>query len=50
MVIEQRYCLGKLMQIAEKDAMGAPWAVDEIGEQILQSMPQWPRLLKPNEV
>ena len=36
--------------IAEKDAMGAPWAVDEIGEQILQSMPQWPRLLKPNEV
>ncbi len=36
--------------IAEKDAMGAPWEVDEIGEQILQSMPQWPRLLKPNEV
>ena len=37
-------------QIAEKDAMEEPWGVDDIGEQILQSMPQWPRLLKPNEV
>ena len=36
--------------IAEKDAMAEPWSVDEIGEKILQSMPQWPRLLKPNEV
>ena len=36
--------------IAEKDAMAEPWGVDDIGEQILQSMPQWPRLLKPNEV
>ena len=36
--------------IAEKDAMAEPWSVDEIGERILQSMPQWPRLLKPNEV
>ena len=35
---------------AEKDAMAEPWSVDEIGEKILQSMPQWPRLLKPNEV
>ncbi|MFL6870475.1 MAG: SDR family oxidoreductase [Candidatus Azotimanducaceae bacterium] len=36
--------------IAEKEAMAEPWSVDEIGERILQSMPQWPRLLKPNEV
>ncbi len=36
--------------IAEKDAMAEPWSVDEIGEKIMQSMPQWPRLLKPNEV
>lgn len=36
--------------IAEKDSMAEPWSVDEIGEKILQSMPQWPRLLKPNEV
>lgn len=36
--------------IAEKDAMAEPWSVDEIGEKILQSMPQWPRLLKPNDV
>ena len=36
--------------IAEKDAMAEPWSVNEIGERILQSMPQWPRLLKPNEV
>ena len=36
--------------IAEKDAMEEPWGVEDIGEQILQSMPQWPRLLKPNEV
>ena len=36
--------------IAEKEAMAEPWSVDEIGEKILQSMPQWPRLLKPNEV
>ena len=36
--------------IAEKDAMAEPWPVDEIGEKIMQSMPQWPRLLKPNEV
>ena len=35
--------------IAEKDSMAEPWSVDEIGEKILQSMPQWPRLLKPNE-
>ena len=35
---------------AENDAMAEPWSVDEIGEKILQSMPQWPRLLKPNEV
>ena len=36
--------------IAEKDSMAEPWSVDEIGEKIMQSMPQWPRLLKPNEV
>ena len=36
--------------IAEKDSMAEPWSVEEIGEKILQSMPQWPRLLKPNEV
>lgn len=36
--------------IAEKDSMAEPWSVDAIGEQILQSMPNWPRLLKPNEV
>ena len=36
--------------IAEKDTMADPWSVDEISEKILQSMPQWPRLLKPNEV
>ena len=36
--------------IAEKDAMAEPWSVQEIGEKIMQSMPQWPRLLKPNEV
>ncbi|NCF32746.1 MAG: SDR family NAD(P)-dependent oxidoreductase [Proteobacteria bacterium] len=36
--------------IAEKDSMAEPWSVDEIGGKILQSMPQWPRLLKPNEV
>ena len=36
--------------IAEKDSMAEPWSVDAIGEHILQSMPNWPRLLKPNEV
>ena len=36
--------------IAEKDSMAEPWSVDEIGEKILQSMPQWPSLLKPNEI
>ena len=36
--------------IAEKDSMAEPWSVDEIGGKILQSMPQWPSLLKPNEV
>ena len=41
---------GQTDVIAEKDSMAEPWSVDEIGEKILQSMPQWPRLLKPNEV
>lgn len=36
--------------LAEKDALDAPWEVQEIGEQLLASMDNWPRLLRPMEV
>lgn len=36
--------------IAEKNALDEPWSVAEIGEQLSNSMDDWPKLLKPMEV
>jgi NAD(P)-dependent dehydrogenase (short-subunit alcohol dehydrogenase family) len=36
--------------VAERDALAEPWNVEEIGEQILNGMEEWPKLLRPMEV
>jgi NAD(P)-dependent dehydrogenase (short-subunit alcohol dehydrogenase family) len=36
--------------VAERDALEAPWTVEAIGEEILNSMDDWPKLLRPMEV
>lgn len=36
--------------LAEKDALDEPWSVDELGNEILNSMERWPALLKPMDV
>lgn len=36
--------------LAERDAMEAPWTVEAIGEEILNGMDDWPKLLRPMEV
>jgi NAD(P)-dependent dehydrogenase (short-subunit alcohol dehydrogenase family) len=36
--------------ITEKDALDAPWTVEEMGEAMAKSMDAWPKLLKPMEV
>jgi len=36
--------------LAEKSGTEPPWSVDAIGEEILGSMDNWPKLLKPMEV
>jgi len=34
----------------DRDGMDAPWTVQELGEKIAASKPNWPKLLKPMEV
>ena len=36
--------------LAERDGLEDPWTVEAIGEEILNSMDDWPKLLKPMEV
>ena len=36
--------------LAEKDALDEPWSVAEIGEELVNGMEEWPKLLKPMEV
>ena len=36
--------------LAEKNSLEEPWDVEELGDQILTSMDNWPKLLKPMDV
>ncbi len=36
--------------LAERDSLEEPWTVEAIGEEILNGMDDWPKLLKPMEV
>ncbi len=36
--------------VAERDGLAEPWNVEELGDQILNSMDDWPKLLRPMEV
>lgn len=36
--------------VAERGALDEPWSVEAIGEEILNSMDDWPKLLRPMEV
>ena len=36
--------------LAERDALEEPWTVAQIGEEILNGMDDWPKLLRPMEV
>ncbi len=58
-VTGRQFCVGanrvtllswQVMEIAQKDPMGAPMTVGEVGERMAATMEQWPKLLKPMEV
>jgi NAD(P)-dependent dehydrogenase (short-subunit alcohol dehydrogenase family) len=58
-VTGRQFCAGQnrvsllswqVTEIADKDAMDAPWTVEEIGERMQATMESWPKLLKPMEV
>ena len=40
----------QVTEIADKDAMDAPWSVEEVGERMRATIDHWPKLLNPMQV